>query len=66
VRLRTVLRISGLRKCEEAAGGWREPHNEELLNLYSLLRIIKMITSRRMRWTVHVAQMEKRNAYRYW
>jgi hypothetical protein len=29
--------------------------------------IIRMIKSRRMRWTEHVAQLEaKRNAYRYW
>jgi hypothetical protein len=36
-----------------------------LSNLYSSPNIIRMIKSRRMRWTVHVALMgEKRNACR--
>jgi hypothetical protein len=36
-------------------------------NLYSSPSIIRMIKSRRMRWTGHVARMgEKRNACRYW
>jgi hypothetical protein len=40
-------------------------HNEELRNLQSSPAIIKMIKSRDMRWTWHVAYMgEKRNAYR--
>jgi hypothetical protein len=39
--------------------------NEELHNLYSSPSIIRIIKSRRMRWTGHVAQMgEKRNVYR--
>jgi hypothetical protein len=46
-------------------GDWRKLHNEELHNLYSWPNIIRMIKSRRMRWTGHVARMgEKRNAYR--
>jgi hypothetical protein len=37
----------------------------ELHNLYSSSSIIRMITSRKMRWAGHVALMrEKRNAYR--
>jgi hypothetical protein len=44
---------------------WRKLHNEELHNLYSLPKIIRMIKSRRMRWAGHVARMgKKRNAYR--
>jgi hypothetical protein len=40
-------------------------HNEELHNFYSSPSIIRMIKSRSMRWTRHVAQMgERRNAYR--
>jgi hypothetical protein len=40
-------------------------HNEELHDLYSSAIIIRMITSRRMRWAGLVARMEKkRNAYR--
>jgi hypothetical protein len=38
--------------------------NEELHNFYSSPSIIRIIKSRRMRWTGHVARMgEKRNAY---
>jgi hypothetical protein len=46
-------------------GDWRKLHNEELHNLYSSPNIIRMIKSRRMRWTGHVARVgETRNAYR--
>jgi hypothetical protein len=41
--------------------------NEELHNLYSLPSIIRIIKSKRMRWTGNVARMggtEERNAYR--
>jgi hypothetical protein len=39
-------------------------NNEELHKLYSSPDIIKEIKSRRMRWTGHVARMDKmRNAY---
>jgi hypothetical protein len=45
-------------------GGWRKLHNKELHDLYSLPSIIRIIKSRRMRWTGHVAGMgEKRNMY---
>jgi hypothetical protein len=40
-------------------------HNVELYNLYSSPNIIRMMKSRRMRWTGHVERMgEKRNAHR--
>jgi hypothetical protein len=40
-------------------------YNEELQNLYSSPSIIRIMKSRRMRWTGHVARMgEKRNVYR--
>jgi hypothetical protein len=52
-------------KRDDVMGGWRELHNEELHNLYSLPSIIRMIKSRRMRWAVHVIRMwAKRNTYR--
>jgi hypothetical protein len=37
------------RKRDEARGGWRKLHNEELHNLYSSPSIIIIIKSRRMR-----------------
>jgi hypothetical protein len=44
---------------------WRKLLNEELHNLYSSQNIIRMIESRSMRWTGHVARTgAKRNAYR--
>jgi hypothetical protein len=52
-------------KRDEVIGDWRKLHNEELRSLYSSLSITRMIKSRRMRWTEHVARMkEKTNAYR--
>jgi hypothetical protein len=50
---------------DEVTGGWRKLHNEKLHNLYPSPKLIMMITSRRMRWTGHVARIgEKRNVYR--
>jgi hypothetical protein len=61
---RVLRRIFGPKR-DEVMGGWRELHNEELHDLYSSLSIIRIIRSRRMRWTEHVARMgEKRTAYR--
>jgi hypothetical protein len=37
-------------KRDDVTGGWRELHNEDLCNLYSLPDIIRMIKQRRMRW----------------
>jgi hypothetical protein len=61
---RVLRRIFGPKR-DEAIGGWRKLHNEELHNLYCSPSIIRMIKSRRMRWVGHVARMgEKRTAYR--
>jgi hypothetical protein len=61
---RVLRRIFGP-KMDGVTGGWRKLHNEELHNLYSSPSIIKIIKSRSMRWTGHVARMgEKRNVYR--
>jgi hypothetical protein len=50
---------------DEVTGDWRKMYNEELHNLYSSPNIIRMIESRRMRWTGNVGRMgETRNAYR--
>jgi hypothetical protein len=61
---RVLRRIFGPKRGE-VTGGWRKLYNEELHNLYSFPSIIRMINSRRMRCTGHVARMgEKRNEYR--
>jgi hypothetical protein len=61
---RVLRRIFGPKR-DEMVGGWRELHNEELHNMYTLLSIIRMIKSRRMRWGGHIARVgKKRNACR--
>jgi hypothetical protein len=62
---RRVLRRLFGTKRDEVTGEWRKLHNEELHDLYSSPSIIRIIKSRKMRWTGHVARMgEKRNAYK--
>jgi hypothetical protein len=61
---RVLRRIFGPKR-NEATGEWRRLHSEELNGLYSSPYIIRVIKSRRMRWTGHVARMgQKRGAYR--
>jgi len=45
-----LRRISGPKR-EKIAGGCRRLHHEELCNLYTSLDIVRVIKSRRMRWT---------------
>ena len=46
-------------------GEWRKLHYEELNDLYSLLNIVRVVKSRRMRWAGHVARMgEDRGVHR--
>jgi hypothetical protein len=52
-----VLRRIFEPKMNEETGGWRKVHNEELQNLDSSPSVIRIIKSRRMRWTGHVARM---------
>jgi hypothetical protein len=47
-------------KREEVAGGWRRLYNEELHNLYASQDIIRVINSKTIRWTGHVACMGER------
>jgi hypothetical protein len=51
---RVLRRIFGQKKDEKTCG-WRKMHNEELHNLYSSPSIIRMMKSRRVRYTGHVA-----------
>ena len=54
---RVLRRIFGP-MTDDITGEWRKLHNEELNDLYSPLSIVRVIKSRRMRWTGHVARME--------
>ena len=46
-------------------GEWRKLHNDELNDLYSLPNIVRVVKSRRVRWTGHVARMgEERGVHR--
>jgi hypothetical protein len=59
-----VLRRIFVPKREED-GSWRKLHNDELHSLYSSPNIVKVISSRRLRWAGHVARMgEGRGVYR--
>jgi hypothetical protein len=53
---RVLRRIFGPKR-DEATGDWRKLHNEELNDLYCSPNIVRVIKSRRMRWTGHVAHM---------
>jgi hypothetical protein len=58
-----VRGVFGLKR-DEMVRGWQKLH-EELHNLYCSPSIIRIIKSRRMRWTGNGTRMgEKRNAYR--
>ena len=49
-------RIFGPR-TEDVTREWRKLHNEELNDLHSSLKIVRVIKSRRMGWAEHVARM---------
>jgi hypothetical protein len=60
-----VLRAIFGPKRDEQTGDWRKLHNYELPDLYSSPSTIRVIKSRIMKWTGHVARIEEmRNAYR--
>jgi hypothetical protein len=61
---RVLRRIFGSKR-NEVTGEWRKLHNDELNNLCSLPNIVRVIKSRRTRWTGYVACMvEGRGVYR--
>jgi hypothetical protein len=61
---RMLRRIFGTKR-DEVTGEWRKLHKEELNGLFSLPNIVRVIKSRRLKWTGHVARMgEGRGVYR--
>jgi hypothetical protein len=61
-----VLRIFG-HKRDEVTEEWGSPQNEELYDLYCLPYVIRVINSRRMRWTGHVTRMkDSSSSHRVW
>ena len=60
-----VLRSIFVPKRDEITGEWRKLHNDELNDLYCSPHIVRVIKSRRMKWTEHVVHMgEGRGIYR--
>jgi hypothetical protein len=57
-----VLRRIFVPKRNKVTGEWRKLHNEELHDLYSLSKIVRVIKSRRIRWAGHVTRIGRREA----
>jgi hypothetical protein len=55
---RVLRRIFGPKR-DEVTGEWRRLHNNELYAQYYSPNIIRVIKSRRLRWTKHVARMKR-------
>ena len=53
---RVLRRVFGPKR-DEVTGEWRKLHSEEFRDLYSLPNIVRVVKSRRMGWTGHVARM---------
>ena len=62
---RVLRRLFGP-KGDWVTGQWRKLHNEELNDLYSSPNIVRLIKSRRLRWTGHVARTEGEVYTRFW
>jgi hypothetical protein len=54
-----VLRGKFRHEEEEETEGSRKVHNKELHNLFASLNIIRIIMSKEMTWTEHVARMDR-------
>jgi hypothetical protein len=55
----TLLRRIFGTKRDEVTGEWRKHSNEELHDLYCLSTILRVIKSRRMRWTGHIVRLRE-------
>jgi hypothetical protein len=62
---RVLRRLFGPRR-DDVIGECRKLHTKELNDLYSLPNIVRVVKSRRMRWTGHVARIgEGRGVHRF-
>jgi hypothetical protein len=52
-----VLRRIFGSKNDDVTGEWRKLHDKELNDMYSSPTILRVIKSRRMRWSWHVTRM---------
>ena len=57
-----LMRIFGCKWDENWE--WRRLHNEELNSLYRSHNIVRVIKSRRLRWTGHVTRMAEGSAFK--
>jgi hypothetical protein len=55
---RVLRRIFGPKREED--GSWRKLHNDELHSLYSSPNIVRVVKSRMMMWTGHIARVGQR------
>ena len=63
VRLRRIF----VPRRDEVTGEWRRLHKEEVNDVYYSPNIVRVIKSRRMRWSGHVARMgEERGCIGSW
>ena len=53
---RVLRRVFGPKR-DEVKGEGRNLHNEELIDLYSLPNIVRVVKWKRMRWAGHVVRM---------
>jgi len=62
---KVLRRVFGPKK-DEVTGEWRKLYNEELRDLYSLPNNERVVKSRRMKWSGHVAHIrEGRGVHRF-
>jgi hypothetical protein len=59
---RVLRRIFGPKR-DEVTGEWRKLHYEELNDIYSSLTKVRVIKSRIMRWSGHVARMGREETH---
>jgi len=63
---RALRKIFGPKR-DKVTGQWRKLQNEELSDLYSSPKIVRVINREKMSWVGHVAcKGERRGVYRVW